>query len=111
MSENIIKLEGESTETPQTEFGILMDSTDEDFRQHCRASSLGYVRSLRNYISGAYQMLVQMKDELVVKIEENKLTEDSEETKTVKGIYLNLIKLEQKATICVEVEKEKELKD
>ena len=95
----------------KTEFGTLVDSTPEEFRKHCEDKNLGYISSLRNYIAGAYQTLVKMKDDLLKKIKKEKLPEDSEEMKTLKGIYNELMKLENKACICVEIFKERELKD
>lgn len=95
----------------KTEFGILVDSTDEEFIKHCEGKDLGYVSSLRNHIAGAYQTFVAMKDELVKKIKNEGLSEDSEEVNTVKGIYAEMMKLEHKATLCVSIIKERSLKD
>ena len=95
----------------KTEFGTLVDSTPEEFREHCTDKSLGYVSSLRNYIAGAFQTLTKMKEDLVEKIMKESLPEDSEEVKTIRGIYAELFKLEQKSCICVEIIKERELKD
>ena len=95
----------------KTEFGILVDSTPEEFREHCADKSLGYVSSLRNHIAGAFQTLTKMKEDLVDKVKKDNLSEDSEEMKTIRGIYVELMKLEQKSCICVEIIKERELKD
>lgn len=95
----------------KTEFGILVDSTPEEFREHCANKNLGYVSSLRNYIAGAYQTLTKMKEDLVEKVKTNNLSNDSEEMNTIRGIYSELLKLEQKSCICVEIIKERELKD
>lgn len=97
--------------TEKTEFGRLVDSTPEEFREHCADKNLGYVSSLRNHIAGAFQTLTKMKEDLVEKVKKENLTEDSEEMKTIKGIYSELLKLEQKSCICVEIIKERELKD
>lgn len=95
----------------KTEFGTLVDSTPEEFREHCADKNLGYVSSLRNYIAGAYQTLTKMKEDLVEKVKTNNLSNDSEEMKTIRGIYSELLKLEQKSCICVEIIKEREPKD
>ena len=95
----------------KTEFGILVDSTPEEFREHCADKNLGYVSSLRNYIAGAFQTLTKMKEDLIAKVNKENLPEDSEEVKTIKGIYVELMKLEQKSCLCVEIIKERELKD
>ena len=97
--------------TEKTEFGTLVDSTPEEFREHCVGKNLGYVSSLRNHIAGAYQTLTKMKEDLVAKVKAENLPEDSEEMKTIRGIYVELLKLEQKSCICVEIIKERELKD
>ena len=97
--------------TNTSEFGILVDGTAENFREHCADKNLGYVTSLKNQIAGAYQMFERMKDDLVTKIKEESLPEDSEEMNTVKGIYAELMKLEEKSCICVEIIRERELKD
>ena len=97
--------------TEKTEFGILVDSTPEAFREHCADKNLGYVSSLRNHIAGAYQTLIKMKEDLVAKIKKENLPEDCEEMSTIKGIYAELMKLEEKSCICVEILKERELKD
>ena len=97
--------------TEKTEFGILVDGSAEDFRAHCADKNLGYVSSLRNQIAGAYQMLVKVKEDLVAKIVTESLPVDSIETATVKGIYSELMKLEEKSCICVEIIKERELTD
>lgn len=95
----------------KTEFGMLVDSTPEEFRAHCADKNLGYVSSLRNHIAGAFQTLTKMKDDLVEKVKKENLPEDSDEIKAIKGIYVELMKLEQKSCICVEIIKERELKD
>ena len=97
--------------TEKTEFGKLVDSTPEAFIEHCADKNLGYVSSLRNHIAGAFQTLTKMKEDLVEKVKKNNLPEDSEEMKTIRGIYVELMKLEQKSCICVEIIKERELKD
>lgn len=97
--------------TEKTEFGMLVDSTPEQFREHCADKNLGYVSSLRNHIAGAYQTLTKMKEDLVDKVKAENLSEDSEEMKTIRGIYVELMKLEQKSCICVEIIRERELKD
>ena len=95
----------------KTEFGMLVDSTPEEFREHCADKNLGYVSSLRNQIAGAFQTFTKMKEDLVEKVKRENLPEDSEEMNTIKGIYAELMKLEQKSCICVEIIKERELKD
>ena len=97
--------------TEKTEFGMLVDGTPEQFREHCANKNLGYVSSLRNHIAGAFQTLTKMKDDLVEKVKAENLPEDSEEMKTIRGIYVELMKLEEKSCICVEIIKERELKD
>lgn len=97
--------------TKKTEFGMLVDSTPEEFIEHCAGKNLGYVSSLRNYIAGAFQTFTKMKDDLVNKVKAENLPEDSEEMKTIHGIYVELMKLEEKSCICVEIIKERELKD
>ena len=97
--------------TEKTEFGTLVDSTPEEFREHCVGKNLGYVSSLRNQIAGAFQTFTKMKEDLVEKVKRENLPEDSEEIKTIKGIYAELMKLEEKACICAEIIKERELKD
>lgn len=94
----------------KTEFGMLVDSTPEEFREHCADKDLGYVSSLRNYIAGAFQTLTKIKEDLMEKVKKENLPEDSEEMKTIKGIYAELLKLEHKSCICVEIIKERELK-
>ena len=95
----------------KTEFGILVDGTPEAFREHCADKNLGYVSSLRNHIAGAFQTFTKMKEDLVEKVKRENLPEDSEEMKTIRGIYVELMKLEEKSCICVEILKERELKD
>lgn len=94
-----------------TEFGKLVDSSPEEFREHCADKNIGYISSLRNQIAGAYQTFIKMKEDLISKIKVKKLPESSKEVKTLKGIYNELMKLEEKACICVELIKERELKD
>lgn len=95
----------------KTEFGILVDSSADDFREHCADKDLGYVSSFRNQIAGAFQMLIKVKDDLIAKVKADSLSEDSDEVKTIKSIYSELMKLEEKSCICVEIIKERELKD
>lgn len=93
-----------------TEFGRLVDGSSEEFIKFCADKDLGYVHSLRNQIAGAYQTLVRMKEDLVKKAKDEELSEDSEVMSTIKGIYAELIKLEDKASLCVQIIKERELK-
>lgn len=95
----------------KTEFGTLVDSTPEEFREHFVGKDLGYVSSVRNYLAGAYQTFIKMKEDLIKKVKDEKLPEDSDEVKTIKGIYAELMKIEQKSCICVEIIKERELRD
>ena len=97
--------------TNKTEFGMLVDSTPEEFREHCADKNLGYVSSLRNHLAGAFQTFTKMKEDLVEKVRNEKLPEDSAEMKTIQGIYAELMKIEEKSCICVEIIKERELKD
>lgn len=94
-----------------TELGVLIDGTAEQFREHCKDKDLGYVSSLRNHLAGVYQTFIKMKDDLIKKIKEEQLAEDSEEVKTIKGIYSELMKIEEKSCLCMEIIKERELKD
>lgn len=95
----------------KSEFGALIDGTAESFKEHCANKDLGYVKGLKNYIVGAYQTLVKMKEDLIAKVRESSLPEDSEEMKTVRGIYTELMKLEEKSCLCTDIIKERELKD
>ena len=94
-----------------TELGALIDGTAEQFREHCKDKDLGYVSSLRNHLAGVYQTFIKMKDDLIKKIKDENLSEDSEEMNTVKGIYSELMKIEEKSCLCVEILKERELRD
>lgn len=94
-----------------TELGVLIDGTAEQFRDHCKDKDLGYVSGLKNHLAGVYQTFVKMKDDLIKKVKEEQLSEDSEEMKTIKGIYSELMKVEEKSCLCVEIIKERELKD
>ena len=95
----------------ESEIGKLIDGSAESFREHCSDKDLGYVNSLRNHLAGTYQMFVKMKDDLIKKVKEQKLSEDSEECNTIKKIYSEMMKVEEKAVLCVEIAKERELKD
>lgn len=94
-----------------TEFGKLIDGTADEFKSHCADKNLGYVTSLRNYIAGAYQTFVKMKEDLIAKIKEESLPDDSQEMTTLKGIYAELMKLEEKSCLCVDIIKERNIKD
>lgn len=94
-----------------TELGVLIDGTVEQFRDHCKDKDLGYVSGLKNHLAGVYQTFIKMKDDLIKKVKEEQLAEDSEEMKTIKGIYSELMKIEEKSCLCVEIIKERELKD
>lgn len=94
-----------------TELGVLIDGTAEQFRDHCKDKDLGYVSGLKNHLAGVYQTFIKMKDDLIKKVKEEHLAEDSEEMKTIKGIYSELMKIEEKSCLCVEIIKERELKD
>ena len=94
-----------------SEFGKLIDGTSEEFREHCADKDLGYINSLRNQLAGTFQQLTKMKDDLLRKIKKEKLPKDSEEVKSIQGIYQQLMRVEEKACICVEIAKERQLKD
>ena len=89
--------------TEKTEFGVLVDCSDEEFKKHCEGKNIGYVTSLRNHIAGVYQTFVEMKKDLIEKVKADNLGEDSEEVKTIKGIFAELLKLEHKALLCNEI--------
>ena len=94
-----------------SEFGKLIDGSQDKFRKHCADKDLGYVMSLRNHIRSVYEVLVKMKDELRDKISQSQVSKDSEEWKTFKGMYVELMKLEEKACVCTEIIKEREMED
>lgn len=94
-----------------SEIGKLIDGNSESFREHCADKDLGYVNSLRNHLAGIYQMFVKMKDDLIKKVKEQNLSEDSEECHTIEKIYSEMMKVEEKAALCVVISKERELKD
>ena len=86
----------------QTKFAELVDCPDKEFSEYLEDKNVGYVQSLRNFISANYQVFTEMRRDLVEKISAENLSQDSEEYKTLQGIYVEMMKLEQKATICVE---------
>lgn len=86
----------------QTRFAELVDCPDKEFSEYLEDKNVGYVQSLRNFISANYQVFTEMRRDLVEKISAENLSQDSEEYKTLQGVYVEMMKLEQKATICVE---------
>ena len=94
-----------------SEIGKLVDGSAESFREHCVDKDLGYVNSLRNHLAGVYQTFIKMKDDLIVKIKDQNIPKGASEYTALNGIYAEMMKVEEKSAICVEIAKERELKD
>ena len=90
-----------------SEFGNLIDGSLDDFLSHCKDKNLGYVMSLKNSIAGSYQTLLKVRESLIDKIKQEDLKENSEEMQTLKGVYLEIMRLEEKACACADIIKEK----
>lgn len=94
----------------KSEIGLLIDGTPENFQEHCKDKDLGYVSSLKNHLAGTYEVMTQIKNDLVNKIKEEGLSKDSEECKTLQGLYAEMLKVEEKATLCHNLITERSLK-
>lgn len=93
-----------------TELGQLIDSTPEEFREHCRDKDLGYICGLSNLMKGTYDQVARMKDDLVTLLKgKPESSRTPEEKNTLNGLYAKLFAIEQKTLILQELHDERVL--
>ena len=85
-----------------TAIGQIVDQPMEDFKKSLEEqhTNVGTMNNLIHYLNGAYADLRQRKDTIMKSLDsEDITTKDRKEIeKTVRGIYAELIKIEEKVT-------------
>ena len=83
-----------------TAIGQIVDQPMEDFKKSLEEqhTNVGTMNNLIHYLNGAYADLRQRKDTIMKSLESEDITkrDRKEIEKTVKGIYAELIKIEEK---------------
>ena len=85
-----------------TAIGQIVDQPMEDFKKSLEEqhTNVGTMNNLIHYLNGAYADLRQRKDTIMKSLESEDITpkDRKEIDRTVKGIYAELIKIEEKVT-------------
>lgn len=85
-----------------TAIGQIVDQPMEDFKKSLEEqhTNVGTMNNLIHYLNGAYADLRQRKDTIMKSLESEDITpkDRKEIEKTVRGIYAELIKIEEKVT-------------
>lgn len=84
----------------EEKFSNLIDCSEEEFSEYCSDKSLGYLLSFKLFLASAYQNIVSIKEDLVKKIKDESLPEDSAEVRLLNKIYVELMKLEHRILLC-----------
>lgn len=84
-----------------TEFGQLIDCTEEEFKEYCADKDVGYLSSFHNLMVQMFNEVQGIKDELVSKIaKESRVREQTAEEKSVlEGLYSKMMRIEQRVFI------------
>ena len=93
-----------------TAIGQIVDQPMEDFKKSLEEqhTNVGTMNNLIHYLNGAYADLRQRKDTIMKSLESEDITkrDRKEIEKTVKGIYAELIKIEEKVVFLQDKVKE-----
>ena len=85
-----------------TAIGQIVDQPMEDFKKSLEEqhTNVGTMNNLIHYLNGAYADLRQRKDTIMKSLDSEDITpkDRKEIDRTVKGIYAELIKIEEKVT-------------
>ena len=85
-----------------TAIGQIVDQPMEDFKKSLEEqhTNVGTMNNLIHYLNGAYADLRQRKDTIMKSLDSEDIThkDRKEIEKTVRGIYAELIKIEEKVT-------------
>ena len=80
--------------------GQIVDSSIKDFKTLLKEKhyNIGMLKNLQHYLTGSYSELVGRKDVLIKSLDNKDLSKKDRKaiTKSVKGIYSELIKIERK---------------
>lgn len=80
------------------ELSQIIDCSEDTFRDHINACSKGYLMSLHNLFVITYNRTKETKDELVSQVKLGNV-DSVKATKTIEGLYSELMKIEQKVFI------------
>ena len=85
----------------QTEFGQLIDCTEEEFKKYCEDKDVGYLSSFHNLMVQMFNEVQGIKDELVRKIAKDSHTREQtpEEKSVLEGLYSKMLRIEQRVFI------------
>ena len=85
----------------QTEFGQLVDCTEDEFKKYCEDKDVGYLSSFHNLMVQMYNEVQGIKDELVRKIAKDSHTREQapEEKFILEGLYSKMLRIEQRVFI------------
>lgn len=92
-----------------TEFGMLIDSSREDFIQYLNNNNVGHVLSMQNLIATTYEEIKLLKEGLVQNLHDPYLTNEKREENrlSLEGVYTKMISMEEKFLLCKENIKER----
>lgn len=82
-----------------SEFGVLMDSSDTDFKEYCGKLNLGELCGLKNYIALTYNQMVAMKNDLLALSSNN----PEEKKKTLNDLYRMMLRVEDKYHVVLDL--------
>ena len=83
--------------TQPSEFGKLIEGTEEDFKSFCSDKDLGYLSSFHNFLVMTYNQLQEMKNDLVKKMKKEGQTEEAKIV--LEGLYDKLFRVEARVFI------------
>ena len=85
----------------QTEFGQLIDCTEEEFKKYCEDKDVGYLSSFHNLMVQMFNEVQGIKDELVRKLVKDSHSREQtpEEKSVLEGLYSKMLRIEQRVFI------------
>lgn len=93
-----------------TELGRLIDCTEEQFLDFCKSKDVGYLSSFHNLMVQTYNEVQHIKNELVEKMATYEIATTEDSTKTLEGLYLKLMRIEQRVFMLKGLIKDRSLK-
>lgn len=94
-----------------TEFGQLIDCTEEEFKEYCADKDVGYLSSFHNLMVQMFNEVQSIKDDLVSKIaKDSRVREQTAEEKSVlEGLYSKMLRIEQRVFILRDIIKSRSI--
>lgn len=90
---------------PQSELGMLIDGSEQNFRDFCATKSMGDLLGLKNLMSQTFEELVKDKDSILQKLVVGPTNKEIETL--FNDVYSVLFRIEEKVSVLSEIIQER----